>query len=453
MRLLARLALGFLAFSPLATAGTITVSPTGTGTDFSALSDAISAAQPGDLILVQAGAYSEATTLLIDKPLSIVGVGSASLSYTALSAFAGDDPLTLRIRNLGPGEAVRIVGLQLRSSSATGPGSTLAVIENNAGPVTLIDVMGSGGFAPVPGSGVVQVLSSDQVLLAGCRFSGELGSFTLGLAQPGLRVMDSFVQLDDCTIQGGTGKYKGGPVGPSGSPGIEVVGSELHVATSVVTGGNGAWPLFTFPARPGIGGPGVSAEASVVHLRGGAGVYLGGGQGGLGQVGGLPVYGVGGPALHVGPLAVVTTTPDVPLVPGADGDGATTTAPVDALGVWSPGPDRLATLSLSDNLVSSGGAVSLTMGAEPGSLALPYFSLGLTPAFALSGIPGVIVLDPLQAIGLTPQVLGGTGLATSVQRIPGDPVFRGLVVHLQVVTSDPAGLVSISVPGALAIRF
>lgn len=64
-------------------AQTVTVGPAGSGAMFTSIQEGIDAAPPGGVVLVAAGSYAAAATLTIDKPLTLLGAGSATTTYTA----------------------------------------------------------------------------------------------------------------------------------------------------------------------------------------------------------------------------------------------------------------------------------------------------------------------------------------------------------------------------------
>ncbi|MDF1800195.1 MAG: hypothetical protein P1V81_13530, partial [Planctomycetota bacterium] len=126
--------------SAAAAAGTITVGPTGSGAQFDDIADAITAAQPGDVLLVASGQYVDATPLVVDKPLTILGAGSDTTSFQAVATSPFDKPLPLHVVGLQAGEEVRIAGLTLRSQTLGGFVASTFVVENCVGPVVLSDI-------------------------------------------------------------------------------------------------------------------------------------------------------------------------------------------------------------------------------------------------------------------------------------------------------------------------
>ena len=86
----------------------------------SVIQDAIAAASPGDTLLLMPGAYSDVGPIEIAKPLTLVGAGSGTTSYTALGVQPGEVPLPLFIHDIPANGEVRVLGLQLVSSMVGG---------------------------------------------------------------------------------------------------------------------------------------------------------------------------------------------------------------------------------------------------------------------------------------------------------------------------------------------
>lgn len=222
----------------------------GAGSDFVSLSAAVSAAAPGDVLIVRAGSYAQAIELSA-KPLTIVAeVGAAVQALKAeVSDTASDQPVLIR-------------GLTLSTTDALS-GSA----DHAQGPVWFEDTTFLG--VPVPpgalsASGGVIVYSSASVVLSRCTLTRPFISSPLGAlhAQNGsrLHVFDTSItsQPDQAAILLGS--------------------SFLDAAGSLVMGSNGANGLpFPFCTAQNGGDGLVLSGTSQVLVRG---TVLSGGTGG-----------------------------------------------------------------------------------------------------------------------------------------------------------------------------
>jgi hypothetical protein len=246
LRRAASFTLGGLLLATLAHAGTIVVDVNGgPGHHFTDLPPAIAAAQPGDLILVRVGKYSNA---VLDKGLTILGEGDAL-------SFSGSARLnSIKISNVGSGPPAVLVNL--RTSVAVDNVETTVVLEGLA-------------------SAATQVTGSRDVRL-----------YRMLAMDAGLDVTASRVEVVSSNVfgRGGTNGQSGNPLWPAtdGGPGL-VIGSfpmqsgRVHLALSSVTGGPGGWY-----SKAGDGGFGVSvhsdgqlivAGSGFAEIRGGTGGY------------------------------------------------------------------------------------------------------------------------------------------------------------------------------------
>lgn len=451
-----RTALPLLLFGALASvtsAGTLTVGPPGSGADFDEIGDAVTAALPGDLILVTAGQYVDVGTIVVDKPLTILGAGSITTSFEAVGASPTDRPLPLHVTDLPAGDEVRIAGLRLLSGALGGAVESAVVVEDCQGPVILSDVAG-GGLGTVFGTqGLCVVRNSNQVTLDGCLFSATFG----GGAQPtpGLVVDDSRVYVNACTIVGGS------PPAPfiamvafDGAPGILATNSVVRLSRSTVTGGRGTLPsLFFTPTNATAGGAAVEAVTSHVYVRGGQDNSLQGGAGGVAFDGGQNLYGAGGPALAIPAGSLASTTIDVVAAGGFDGSGSTITPAVVGAGTWLPLPEALATMESAAKLVAPGGTVNLELGGEAASIFRPYFSFDQADALSVPGIYGEVLLALGAVVPLTPATLDGNGRAGLDVPVPNQPALVGLTILVQGLATGPSGQASFSAPTFVGLRY
>jgi hypothetical protein len=418
------------------------------------LQAAVAAASPGDVLLVQAGHYVDPVGLVIDKPLTILGAGSAVTTFEQDPAGSFDVVLPLLVQGLAAGETVRVVGLTLAATETVVLPASAVRVDQCAGPVVLADVhapgwLDSGGFGGK--AAVVDVRQSAQVFLDGCEI--EAGQSPLGFTAisggPGLLVVGSSVWINASTVIGGAGGG-GFPTGQAANGGVGLIASHstVRLSRSNVQGGMGGLGLDASfqTAEAGDGALALSAINSSIQVRGGPSNALRGGDGELGSSGGQPDVGAGASAVLLDATSLLTATPDAVIASGLDGDGAQTAPPLDPTGegTLTPIDQRLATLRVAPTAAQIGGATSAEVAAEPFGLALIGFSVAQSPAFALPGVQGELVLN-LPAHGtLPPFGLDAAGLGTFASTLPSSPSLVGVTIVLQGLGLNPSGLISVS---------
>ncbi len=434
-----------LTLAASAAADTITVGP---GGDFAEVADAVAAAAPWDVVLIAAGEHVDTKTIVVDKPLTILGAGSATTTYDAVPDFP-TVKLPLLVTGLGPGEEVRVAGLKLTSAFFGGKVAVGAVIVDCQGPVILSDVVVGGFSNGLTGPSPLQVRNSAQVTLDGCRSAST--STSEGSPAAGLWIESSQVWVNGCTLSGSSAPATTAVF--DGSPGIVAIDSVVRVSRSGVFGGNGAVPsLFFTPTVATAGGAAIAARGTTqVYVRGGTDNELRGGAGGEG-VNGVPVYGPGGAAVTLEAGSLLTTTPDVVANAGADGDGPVTTPVVDGPGAWAPLAFALATLESADKLVAPGGTVDLELGGEPNTLFATYFALAQGPALVAPGFAGPIVLPPGAFVPLAPVLLDGSGAGALAVALPPSPALVGLGIVVQGLELSSLATFSVSAPTFVGVR-
>jgi hypothetical protein len=238
--------LAVLLLATVGQAGKIIVDASGgAGSHFTDIPPAIAAAQPGDLILVRIGKYSNS---VLDKGLTILGEGDP-LSFSNSARLT-----SLKVLNVGPGTHVALVNLR-----------TGFTVENVQTPVVLESLYGGGS---IKGSADVRIhaISSDG----------------------GLQVVGSRVEIVDSTIygRGGADGQSGNPLYPAedGGPAL-VIGDfatsagRVHLALSSCYGGPGGWN-----SKAGDGGNGVFVPKNGELVVSGSGsAVIKGGLGGYGD--------------------------------------------------------------------------------------------------------------------------------------------------------------------------
>jgi hypothetical protein len=283
-----------LLLAPLAPASTWIVDDnSGPGVDFTSIQAAVNASSPGDVLLVQPGAYGSFT---VSIPLSILGQGAPTIAF----------PGKITVSNLAAGGRVAVVGFIVQGSSF----SSFLFVQNCAGKVIGDDLHASSSFVDVTGSADVRLrrVTARQLRSTQSRVEVVESGFQ-GNSPP-----DCF-----CCSEGDD----------SGGTGFIVTGGELHLARSSSIGGNGADETCIDTGLCNGGGPGghgVALQSGASALvTGGPAHVLSGGTGGIAS-GSCASFGNGSPGESVwigsgaGPLRISGVTADgtTPSVTPAD---------------------------------------------------------------------------------------------------------------------------------------
>lgn len=448
-----RISLAALAFtlSTLAVhaeAGTLTVGPTGSGADFDNVALAVAAASAGDVVLVAAGDYVSGETLLVDKPITLLGAGADQTALVVSTSPLEAAKLPLRITGIAADQKLVVAGFSLESSqSMNGSASLMLEALDCAGPLVLSDLKGAEGASIVPGQGFVTLTNCGEVTLDRCTLPSVLAPDVSVAELAGLSVLDSNVQINDSNI-GGMASTALGPIktASDGSPGIRVAGSSVSVSRSLVRGGNGSVPfLFISPDVLTMGGPGVLVESGTLSLRGG-GTSVRGGSGGAAVIGAQTVGGAGAAGVWVATGAAVSTAADVAILAGADFGGPVTSPAIAGGGAQSAFAEALATLASSPKLLAPGDTHTYTFGGPPGGVALSFYSFQQVSPFSLAGVEGHVVLDPAALIPLPKRTLDAAGSASLPTTVPPTASLVGATVLVQAATLAPSGTLSVSAP-------
>ncbi|MFT4516328.1 MAG: hypothetical protein ACI91B_005052 [Planctomycetota bacterium] len=438
--------------SPLLLAATvasqvITVGPAGSGAMFEGIHEGIAAAPPGGTVLITPGSYGHAGGLYINKPLTVLGGGS---TYTAHSAGAANpNPIPLTITNLPAGQHVTVVGLTLQGYSPTLPATGAAVrIANCTGTISLREVQ---AFSNLLTSASLVIRDAASVTLEGCWFAA--GGGPTGRPMRGMQVERSFVSVTDSTIQGGTGSGTSSVV--SDASGIMAIDSEVRVARSTVTGGDGT----PFPTLPYIlwftildGSPAIKAQNSFVHLRGGTGNALQGGDGGI-EIGTSPhTLGSGASGVQVDATSLVSTTPDANIGAGIDYNGNETATAVGGTGPHAALAHALPSIVTVDTSTAPGNSATWELEGEPLAVCLTLFDVVPSVPFELPSIFGRFQIGFSPAVSLPVAVLDAGGAGTVSVALPPNPLLAGATAHVQTVSFAPSGWIAVSAPTLLAVR-
>lgn len=177
------------------------------------LQDAVDAAQDGDTLVLGQGTYTSA---------SIDGKG---LVLMAASPGLAEIEGTLSIRNLPKGGLILLGGLSITGGTGSLDGEPAVILENNTGPVRIIDCAFVGGVGRQvvetdqgEGGDAVQCFGNAQVAIHGSLLTGGAGGGDPSGAQfdchggnggLGLNSSNSAVAFDTCTVTGGRGGHCG----------------------------------------------------------------------------------------------------------------------------------------------------------------------------------------------------------------------------------------------------
>lgn len=441
-------ALASLTFACAAAAQTVTVGPPGSGGMFASIQEGIDAAPPGGVVLVAAGSYAAPATLTIDKPLTLLGAGSSSTTYTAQGpGLPSGMVLPLRITGLSAGEQVCVSGIRLVAwnvaSIVTHARLAFEVIDC-AGPVALSDLVVAPSFGYAGGSFEASAVVRDAAMVTLDRCTID-ATTQLGLVPAALRVERSLVHVNACSFLGSQARNVATNV-LDGGPGIVAIDATVRVARSDIRGGAGVQFLPLSPNPPGTaGGAAIEASGSDVLVRGGPGNQLRGGPGGGGG-------GPGGAAVFVDAGSLVATTPDVVAVAGLDGSQQPSTPAIDGPGLHAPLAFPLATIAVAAPLVAPGSVAGFALAGEPLAACLPLLALGASTGFSLPGVLGLFTVDPAGIAMLPVAVLDAVGAGGALLPVPPSPSLAGIVVHAQSLSFAPSGWISVSGPTVFAVR-
>jgi hypothetical protein len=412
MRLLVPTALACLA--PLtAHAGTFTVGPQpGPGIDFTSIQTAIDTAAEGDLIIVNAGAFTE--SLVVDgKSLTLLGNGAPTLFVNGQAP--SHTPLLI-VKNLSATQSFDMLGFGF--SSFSGIQKDTILLEANQGRIWLEELF----IDSFDGHGLHVRSSSDVMLSEVFLQVGAAFVDAQGLDQPAHGLL----------LEGG---------------------SDVR-AFSLTANGSHLPPILTLPTTPVPGGDAVRViDSTLLLIR----PDLIGGTGGSVFQAGCSSGASGGTALTVstqGGVAPLVRYRGGTLVAGASGffDPSCSSAPPTALAINDPTqavvqlggiPRTLAMPSLA----TTTGSFEFQVRGESRDLFFLFASPSATSATPLAGIDGELLIDAGASFLATNGQLNIAGFGAEIGSFtsPGLPAtFR-----TQALFMDIAGGLWVSGPGSI----
>lgn len=224
--------------------------------DFPSIQEAIDAATPGDIVLINGGTHEGPIT--IDRPLTLMGEPRPSISPPFLVSDFFQPPAIV-LAGTGSGRVVLV------NLSVGGTVNGITTAQSSPG-------IEGGGFA--------------ELHLVECQVDGPLWVILTGQAfgSPALRTNVPRILLERSSLRGADsandGCYGNGPPGPIG---IDAPASSVVVLDSLVRGG-GSHSICGFGSCPvgGDGGPGIVARElweGASDIQGGSGaLYFDGGE-------------------------------------------------------------------------------------------------------------------------------------------------------------------------------
>lgn len=237
----------------------------GPGVSFTSIQSAITAAAPGDVLVVRAGSYGAFT---LDKELTIVGVTGVLVTQVS------------RVLNVSAPDGVRLAELQMAGLEISGC----------SGPVLCDQVNVIGATLPsTPAVPALRVTNSSDVRFQRSTIRGRSATTAGDPGWRGALVESSRVEFGVCTLRGGSGSDHNMTFsaldGGDGANALECrFGSRVHLANTKVFGGNGGAACnFFCSGQDGYGGDAVFVDGgSTAVIAGDPSTELRGGAAGMG---------------------------------------------------------------------------------------------------------------------------------------------------------------------------
>jgi hypothetical protein len=383
----------------------------GPGSDYTDVVAAMQGAQDGDLLLVRAGSY--------DSGALATGTSGKSRAIFADAGAAVVLRSSLGVENLSAAQWFSMRGIDVESKYLLPSVGFSLMLQHCDGAVRIQDCE----FRPIDTTGFASAFALDcaNIALAGIDVRAALDgapALSTGIAGMGWTTSTGVIHMS--TFRGNLATAHPSPIALqpiNGSVGLVIMASRLHAAGNTINGGNGA-PGFVIGSGPGC---------------------IAGGN--------------GGSALQVGVDAVVSSTNDANLQPGAPGAGAGSCsagqpgAPVGlAGGSYIPLSETARTLGTTST-VREGQALTATATGLAGELVVLLVS-DKAGYLEFSGIACPLLLDSaavpvvLGTIAGTPGQSAAKSQSATIQELGAG--VEGALVRFQAAFIDATGKVHLS---------
>jgi len=381
------------------------------GVHFTQVQPAVNAAAPGDRIEVR-GSYSY-LAFTIDRGVSVYAVHNASCSMINVSAVPASQQVSLY-------GFVNIGGLFVTACP-----DTVHVQATSVSYVAVTDP-------------AIEIINSDRVYLRDISVTWQ-PNWGTWWAPPAVRLSNSQVVLDQCSVIGAPGDGLGGTASTAlfvdSSSTALVVGGRLQ-------GGPGQGGSYQGPGigceGPGVAGPAIDGGGRTVAL---AGAEILGGAGLTG--GGVCLNGIAAPA--VAPMATSQTL----LASGCVVQPACIGHYVGPIWVPACPTEALAYLN-SPSQTSIGTTVSIDVQGENADLVGLFADLNhTTPVIQDFDVPWTLSTSP---VAVAAFVLPANGTASYSQVVPNQPSLLHLAIYYQGVSWSSANGLDATGPTVLQIR-
>lgn len=411
--------------SPQLHADVIHVGP-GPGAQFAEIQDAVVAAQPNDVLLVQPGMYLPVS---VDKPLRILGDNGGGRVQILGGATAALD-----IQDIGLAEELVVFGVE---PSTQQPDGFAIDIENCAGTVVLHDIKTDG--AGTITFSHVRAIDCERVLVLESELIG--GGFLIEVIAPPCcnQVHAGSIDAERSTIwlvnSEVTGRQTESIFPVDGAPGVRLVESTLYAWRSTVAGGAGN--LAPDAVASAEGGAGIDASESSMFLYGGPLGEVLGGDGGFSFIAGVAWQ--AGPGIRLS-NSELTLQADLTVVGGEPLGGGPPAVPVEPPGAPVTEEARVfPTLAVDAPETFVGGTFQVALEGTPGATQVLGLSFATGPSLILPGVAGIGIVDTGALFQIGQFALDGLGQASTTLAVPPNPLLLGRTLFLQSLEASPSG--------------
>lgn len=439
-----------VAFAPSAYAADFVVGPPGSGAPYSQIQTAVNVAPPGSRVIVLPGHYLGG--IVIDKAIEVWGPGS-ELTFVAGTAWGIGWGPALIIRDLAPGERVRVSGIGFTQKAKIQTYSYLVGVLECAGAVELNDVKFSiqGDWSPPAVYGgaegaMILIRNSQRVVCTDFgwrKIPPALFQFPgTATALSGAIVRDSSVWFDRALVVGNASSQ--------GGQGLTAIGSNVTLSRSHVEGGRSGGPAVGVAGTAGAGI--VASSNSTVRVIGGTNNVVRGGQA-TDSTGWIVALAEAGPGIVVDSTSAVVVAADA-VVEGGAGEGqfpAAAAYEVHPASVLEILDRRLPSIAFEPSVAQIGSAPLRQVQGEPGSIQLQALSNAMTGPLPLGGVGGALMLDLSPGTMFKAWVLGAGGELSDPIPIPPHASLLGMSLAGQLLQATPTHY-DFSTPTLVAIK-